>query len=134
MNKEKVTPQKETLNYDLNREVAIQEAIEKGLNVVYPKNNELLLDIDTEEQIDLFEERFEYIQKYFDCTYEVKNSQSGYPHCHIYVTFDENTKLNELERIFLQLFLGSDPIRELLSYLRWNNGDVSPTLLLEKDD
>jgi len=74
---------KETINYDIDRMSAIKEAEEKGLKVVYPKDTELLLDIDTEEQMQLFEERAEYLNQFLPIDFEIKQSQSGHPHYHI---------------------------------------------------
>ena len=126
---------KETINYDIDRMSAIKEAEEKGLKVVYPKDTELLLDIDTEEHMQLFEERAEYLNQFLPIDFEIKQSQSGHPHYHIYVTLeDRKGPLADVERIFLQLFLGSDPTREFLSYLRVLSGEELPTLLLEKNN
>jgi len=123
---------KETLKYDIDRMVAIREAEKKGLDIIYPKENELLLDIDTEEQMKIFEERAEYLNEFFPIEFEIRQSQSGHPHYHIIISLSEDILLDNTERIFLQLFLGSDPTREFLSYLRILKGEDLPTLLLEK--
>ena len=55
-------------------------------------------------------------------------SKSGNTHCRI--TLRE--PLSDTERILLQLALGSDPVRELLSWGRVRNGCPYPTLFFEK--
>ncbi len=119
------------INYDFSREEAIKEAEKKGLKAVIPLDNELQIDIDNIEQLAVFEERMKYFQTWHDCDIKIQESQSGHPHYHIYVTV-KDLNLDPITRIFLQLFLGSDAIREFLSYKRLEEGDIHPTLFLEK--
>ena len=64
--------------------------------------------------------------------YTEKPSKSGEPgKMHITLVFQDRT-FTTLERIGLQAMLGSDRVRELLSYVQYLNGDAHPTLFLEK--
>lgn len=126
-----IDPEKETINYDISRLSAIKEAKEKGLIIIYPEDDELLINIDTKEQLEIFIERTEYLTRFFEFDFEIDESQSGPPHYHIRVKF-EDMILDDMDRIFLQLFLGSDPTREFLSFLRIQKGEDYPTLFLEK--
>lgn len=49
---------------------------------------------------------------------------------HIYVELKEPV-MSDMERLFFQACLGSDPIRELLGYRRILNRDPNPTLFIE---
>jgi len=117
--------------YGIPRENLQEEAKKKGLKVVFPKNNQLFVDIDSEEQMKVFRERIDMLKSLFDCESEIKVSQSGHPHYHIYV--DIKTAICNTERILLQLFLGSDVMHEFLSYRDYVNGEAYPVLFFEKD-
>lgn len=129
-----------TNNQNEERLEFIERVKEKGFRVVFPRPNQILIDIDTEGQYTVFKENFEMLKRNLNGVLDVdeliisqnKPSTSGLPRRHIYVQFP--IKLNELERITIQAFLGSDPKRELLSYIRYLKGDEYPTLLIEKKE
>jgi hypothetical protein len=90
-----------------------------------------MLDIDALHQLEQFETRL----KKFSKDYKVENTEivesfSGPPHCHIYIRLEK--PLPVMTRIFLQMWLGSDPIKEYLSVRRVMIGDNHPILMLEK--
>jgi hypothetical protein len=131
--------------YDLSDEGANTAAKKKGLVIIYPKDNQIQIDIDSEEAFKEFQLRFE---KLFDtplCMHQGENvispglfniktfpSSSGLPNRHIYITF-QNRTFSALERIHLQSVLGSDPMRELLDTKRLFDGYTkTPTRLFEK--
>jgi len=106
-----------------------------GGEVVFPKKNELQLDIDSGVALyELFEVK---IPKFKKSTGKdaliVSNapSASGLPHRHVVIDpgFGD---LNECERIALQLWFGSDCNRELHGLLRLFEGCTQPTLFFEK--
>ena len=105
-----------------------------GFRVVSPLENELFIDIDSEEQMKIFTSRLtERVRKEIGVVEWTANpSKSGLPKRHITVTLDKGWL--PLERVFLQLYLGSDPTREYLSLFRIINGDPEPTLFFEKKD
>lgn len=81
------------------------------------KDNELFIDIDTEERFNLFEAMQHILCKYFPVTgILISPSKQGLPHRHIVVTLDNDYGLGH--RIALQAALGSDSMRELLSIRR----------------
>jgi hypothetical protein len=117
------------------------EAAKLGRIVVYPKPNELQLDIDDEAQLEDFEERFgrvasllaEHGAKGTDAIvrYRKTPSPSGRPgRWHVTVEMPRPVR-NEGERVFLQALLGSDPMREGLGWRRYVCGDEHPTCFFE---
>jgi len=118
-------------------------AEEKGLKVIYPKNNELFIDIDDEDQLDGFERRINDLLETFENNFFngldiiKKVSSSGAPHYHIVVSLykdDEAIVLNDWQRVCLQFLLCSDPIKETLSVYRILAGVKNPSILFEKKE
>lgn len=110
------------------------EAASRGCVVVYPKPNELFIDIDTEQQRTQFKICFNILLKiaaYTGSKCIERPSPSGKSgRYHITVTLPG--PVDELERIMLQAMLGSDPLREILSYARLVAGDPRPVCFFEK--
>lgn len=108
----------------------------KGCIVVEPKANELFVDIDDAAGLDAYEKNIARIREAFAFSHlekrEVRRaSPSGKPdRFHIVVTLTRDVE--PLERILLQLLLGSDRVREALSWERVRRGDEKPTLFFEK--
>jgi hypothetical protein len=110
----------------------MDEADKRGLDVRVPKNNELFIDIDSEEQLAMFHRQLAVFLKRTDAAWSMRPSPGGLPyHVHIVVTLTKRVVTNA-ERILLQAVLGSDPMRELLSWERIEIGDPHPTLFFEK--
>ncbi|MFA5583823.1 MAG: hypothetical protein WDA09_06375 [Bacteriovoracaceae bacterium] len=118
---------------------------DQGYEVKYSEQNELQLDIDTEEQYEWFLLMFKKLKsydKFASSIYEETISSGGYPRRHIYVRLYQKDKsrknaqipytLTISSRIALQAVLGSDPMREFLSFIRYVHGDKNPILLCEK--
>lgn len=102
-----------------------------GCTVVYPSHNQLQLDIDTEEQDRQFRELLDtetILPR--DAKVAGHPSKSGKPHYHITLTLP-NSNFTELERIALQLALGSDPKREIISAIRLLKGEENVTRFFE---
>lgn len=116
--------------YDLEeyRETAAEKA---GCSIVYPKNNELQIDIDTHDDYARFEAAIENMPGGLVFSVVEKSSRSGIPHKHITVTLSKN--FSDLEKIALQFMLGSDYIRESLSVSRVLHGIEKPTCFFEKE-
>ena len=124
-------------------EKAADVAKQRGLIVKYPEINQIFLDIDTVEQIAVFQKRMDdltYVQignSLFDnIESEITESSSGNPHYHIVLSFTKNGRrinLNDWQRVALQFMFGSDPIRETLTIYRILNGIENPSLLFEKE-
>lgn len=112
-------------------EPAFKQANERGMDVVYPKPNELQLDFDTQEQYDFYESNKWILDEHFGILAEtVRISKSGLPHRHVYVEL--NAVLTVASRILLQAAMGSDRKRELLSFVMHTRGnEPRPTLFLE---
>ena len=110
--------------------IDIAEAEGSGLKTVFPKANELFIDIDDDDAYNRFNEVVQILTRY---TYvhdiNTTPSKSGLPRRHVVVTL--NGDVSDLERIALQAALGSDGKREMLSYMRLKGGDPHPTLFFE---
>ena len=113
----------------LSSKAAFEEAATKGLMVVLPDEFSLQVDIDNQENFVLFNNRLDYLKNWYDLKYKKTPSKKGGEHLHITVCLDK--VINPLERIFLQLYLGSDSTREFLSFQRIKNKDPNPTLFFE---
>lgn len=110
---------------------ALDEAKQKGLEVVFPGENELQIDIDDEAALKTYTAHEDIIENHWGIKRATKEaSKSGKPgKYHITVTLKK--RISPLERIALQMALGSDRKREVLSLVQLNNGDPNPTLFLE---
>lgn len=117
----------------IKSDFAICGAKLKSLDIVLPRDNELQIDIDSDVAFAMYQKNLDKFQLHVATVIEetVTPSKSGDP-CkkHIVLTLDRN--IEPSERIMYQSFLGSDPTRELLSYVRLINGDPNPTLFYEK--
>ena len=110
---------------------AIREAAEDDLDIVYPEDNQLQIDIDSDHALSIFFEMKQLLEKYYgvkDC--KMAYSRSGAPKRHITVTLDR--AMSNYERIALQVACGSDRVREMLGLIQEKMGDPHPTLFLEK--
>ena len=117
--------------YSIDSECAIQEAKDNGLDVVFPKPSELQVDIDSDAAYERYCGVLDRLLHHLPfVTESITPSRSGYPKRHIVLTLRE--PVTDVQRIALQAILGSDPVRELLSLKRIENGDPHPTLFFEK--
>jgi hypothetical protein len=124
-----------TIEYDPkgkpNSQKAIDQAEREGLLVVYPKDNEIMIDIDNGHSLQLFQKQMDIVKKYIGVLgVEQHPSKSGEGKWHITVTLA--TTVTPLERLALQAMLGSDRVRELLGYVEYKNNDPTSTLFLER--
>lgn len=108
-----------------NNPVEIAKAT--GQEIVEPKPNQLLIDIDTEEQAVRFKAGIDMLMQLgIKCSYSVVDSKTA-GHKHVTVELDIN--LTDHERVILQACLGSDPRRELYSFMRLRLGMAKPIIL-----
>jgi hypothetical protein len=113
-----------------NSKNAEDRAVSEGLDIRFPADNELFIDIDNEHSYLMFQKQIDIVKKYVRATgHTVKPSLHGLPGRHIVVTLSRN--VTELERICLQACMGSDRVRELLGFIQNANKDPHPTLFLE---
>jgi len=111
---------------------AFIKAEEQDLEIVYPKVNELQLDIDNKEAYDYFHDNKWILEQWFGIrSITERVSKSGGDKRHI--TVELGTALTTVTRILLQAVMGSDKKRELLSFVMYaKGGEKKPTFLLEK--
>ena len=123
---------KEKSYSDTRSEIAESAAKEKGCVVVKPGPRDLFVDIDTEEQLENFEKCFEILTRSVQGIRMVMrpspSGEKGRFHAYVTMPYDLTSK----DRILFQAILGSDPVRECLSYVRLVCGDENPTLFFEK--
>ena len=112
------------------------QAAAEDLQVVLPKYNELLIDIDTPEQLKVYEQVFNLLTTLgYDLIERSNTVSKGGVGRHITVVLNGSRVLTKLESIALQAILGSDPLREAFSFKRLDDGYPHPTLFYElKDD
>jgi hypothetical protein len=108
-----------------------------GYTVVLPEPNQLQIDIDNEQARTVYSKNIDRFQAHIASLAgqaQEAPSKSGKPgKSHITLTLNLD-RINPEDRILYQLMLGSDPVREFLSYIRWINGDSAPTLFYEKKE
>lgn len=110
-------------------EVAVAYADNNNLDVVYPQDDELQIDIDTVGQRETFNRALEIARNNGYDVQVIKETVSRSGNRHVYLKWPSN--LSAQARILLQACFGSDPVREFLSYHRLANGNDQPTLLYE---
>lgn len=126
-----------TIEYDPegmpNSQRAVDQARRENLDVIYPEDNQLQIDLDNEHSLRLLQNQLAIVGKFIGSyQYEERLSKSGKPEKkHVTLTFYDVT-FTTLERLALQAMLGSDRIRELLGYVQYKNEDPHPVLFLEK--
>jgi hypothetical protein len=116
-----------------DRNVEIQELIDQGYTVLYPADNQLFIDIDSEEDLSQYDRMLNrLLAMYPEITWSETASKSGFPCSHIIVTLP--FPISPTMRIALQAALGSDPMRELLSSIRVLQEIDNPTIFLERSN
>lgn len=112
-----------------NSESAYSKATLMGLVVVTPEPNQLQIDIDSDVAYAVYKQNLETLKQFFPvASIEEHPSKSGGEKRHVTITLIKPVMSN-MERILLQACLGSDGIRELLSYVQVF--DPHPILFLE---
>lgn len=102
------------MSVDTTREKAIAKAVADGMTVVESHDRVLLLDIDTEAELELCRQLLAMCKTYLDFTHAtVTRSKSNKWHVHVHL----KTPRPLPERILLQARLGSDRKREVLNFL-----------------
>lgn len=106
------------------------KASEAGCTIKLPKSNELFLDIDNVEDFAFFKKHITDLGDLVQ-TWNFTESKSGKGHYHIIVTLNRKVK-SLTERVLLQAVLGSDRVRELISWRRLDSGNRKATVFFEK--
>ncbi len=111
---------------------AVERAEKDGLRVVYPEPKELQIDIDSEKNLGVFYEHLAILRKGLMVEKVVMTPSLSGKEGHYHVTVSCGRYFNAPERICLQALLGSDLKREVLGFIMMKNGELKPTLFLEK--
>ncbi len=117
--------------YDFDA-IAEEVAAKRGQVVVFPKPNQLQIDIDDIDQLNEFERRLGFLFGWFPEGTKIDRNPSKSPdHLHITITFPQDKVFSEWERLAMQSALNSDPIREYLNVARLLAGVQNPTRLFQ---
>ena len=122
--------------YDFNSIQSCKVELNEGEVIRLPQPNELLIDIDSEESLKNFEATFAkfdlHVMRILTVVrYPSRSGGTGLPQEHVVLTLERD--ITPTERVMFQAFLGSDPMRELLSYVRILNDDPGPTLFVDRE-
>lgn len=114
-------------------EAAKETAASKGLVIRVPGPRELFIDIDSDAQLEQFNAALPKLTELLPlasmvCTPSPSLVPGRY---HIVLALTRDLR-DVFERILLQSLLGSDPVREMLSWQRAVRGDEVPTLFFER--
>lgn len=112
---------------------AVRLARTNGLTIVYPDDYQLQIDIDRAQALATFNKNLPKFKMHIaEVVKEERTpSKSGDPD-KMHITLTLAVDFDTPGRIAFQAFLGSDPTRELLSYIRFTHDDEHPTLFYEK--
>jgi|SRR5580698_1860138 hypothetical protein len=114
---------------------AQEEANAKGLQLLWPDDQQLFVDIDDEFSLQLFERGMKAILAFWPDTKVTRKtpSPSGKPgRYHIVIELNRKAPLTSEERLTLQALLGSDPKREILGHVQLAEDEVRVTRFFEK--
>lgn len=109
-----------------------KKAAENNLVVLYPIYDELLLDLDSPEDLMTYYERIGALAEHYPFRSDLR-TKSAHDRVHMYVSLDmpKERKLTDYERCALQAALGSDYKREIYNLARIQRGDSCPICLFE---
>jgi hypothetical protein len=111
---------KEGFEYEISNEEVIEKVKAAGYEVVEATDRQLFLDIDSEEQYEVFMDRFALFNRFFagetmELPFTLRPSIGGLPGRHIVIELPEPMPI--LERIAWQAAMGSDPKKEFNNLL-----------------
>jgi len=88
-----------------------------GCVVVCPEENQVQLDLDSNEQVREFWIRFNNFTDFLCLEQPLVTPSKNTDHFHVTMTFPRN--LTDIERLAIQSIFGSDKMREMLNLLRY---------------
>jgi hypothetical protein len=113
----------------LNSDKVVERSKTTGERVIFPADDELQLDIDSEADLAVYRDlRTILTEAHFWSELSCVPSKTA---GHYHVTMKLSHPVTAMERLLLQACLGSDRKRELLGYLNLTRGDQRPTLFIE---
>lgn len=119
--------------YSLDPSDAARGAQARGNVIVYPEDNELFIDIDSEQHFNTFRECWAIFKQHCASAEYIERSSPSGEKFHYHVVVKLPFMVDATERIAMQAALGSDPKREILSLVRLLlKGDTKATLFYEK--
>jgi hypothetical protein len=121
------------VSFGISFKAAEKYAMENNLDIVFPKENEIQIDIDRKKDLKEYEDRLSFVQRFVSVTEIDRHKSKSGKGYHITLQLNATNKLNTIQdKILLQAVLCSDWKREFLSYVRVIQGNPHPTLFFEK--
>jgi len=106
------------------------KAASMGLLCIFPKDNEVQLDLDSEVAFEEFTKRHKMLSNYFESMLPYKKTESKTPG-HYHITVELPITVDHIERLAIQSILGSDPMREMFNLYRYLGTGNPDTCLFE---
>lgn len=132
MNPIEISRKPDTYYQEFSYEQSVATAKGLNLDVLFPKDDELFVDLDSEEAFEYHKEQLELLEAqlpdlihYTGSTF----SKSGPPNRHVIVKLAK--PISNMERILLQALLVSDRRATLISFIKESQGDPHPVLFFE---
>lgn len=115
------------------RDTPIKEVTRKmkaqGFEVFQGNERQLLLDLDSPEAVATYRDRLGLAKRFFKIEEKQRwISKSGKG---LHVILESANKLSAMLRLLIQVYLGSDPKREIFGAMRVLNGEKNPSLLFK---
>lgn len=107
----------------------LAKALELDKRAVFPKPNQLFIDIDSSEELARHETAWEVARLHVKGMRRRIRPSETEGHYHITVTLPY--ELPVYERLSLQFALGDDPKRAVLTWLRAREGEENPSVFFE---
>jgi len=115
----------------VDRGIFIDNIRSQGYEVNIPGKFDLFLDLDTTKSIEEMPDKLDKLRRIFGVGLkvdQVTTSNSGNMHAYI---VSDTAILNEPAQYAMQMFLGSDPVKEALSIQRYSVGITPACILIE---
>jgi hypothetical protein len=113
---------------NLNSSEMMAFAAAHDMDIFFPEPRQLFMDIDTVQQFETFTKNSEILMHKGKVEWKEYPSKTA-DGIHKHIVVETATEWDASSRILMQACLGSDPTRELLSYMRLLEKDPHPTML-----
>lgn len=106
-----------------------EKAVADGMEVIDGTDHTLLLDLDNEAAIAQYHRMLPYMKQFGAALHPDEWASKSGKGRHVRIWLDKPATIHE--RIALQLLLGSDPFREMLSIRNVREGQANPIMLFK---
>jgi hypothetical protein len=124
-----------TIKIKDNAKIVQERLAEKGIDglykVVVANDNTIQVDLDEETSCDIFRQNYNVIKGIIGPHKLIKSLSKSK---RLHVTIKTTKSIKPIERIAIQAFLGSDPLREALNYRNTKTKQKNPILFIESKE